>query len=992
MNRSMHYAALCLCCLLSMPGIAQNAQENISKSSKFSTLQETESIDKRELLTPPAFSASETIEKPYRRNQQILSSLQEFSTIQSAPVNPYYILGPRDEIVINLWGKVVRSFTPTVDEDGFIRLDFDGSELRFSVNGVFYKDLKQTILRELSKISSDVDIDHPATSPIKVDVSLGKIRGINVTVLGEVKSPGQYTLDATAGSIFNVIATAGGLTNNASLRQIIIRRAGGRSESVDLQAFDLYHVLESGAINETLFHLQEGDILIVRPLGPAVTIEGAVKRPGFYEIIDGETLKNVVEFAQDFEPGANRQKVHVLRINVGGQNQYLDVDYEAEAEFALFDGDRIRVDRRPMTRRYNIVELSGGGVRTPGIYQFKAGMTLKDLIQIGEGFHEDAYLESVMFVRTNEDFTMDFSTIDLSQFDSNTEIQGTLLRPLDKIIVFSRFQKAGGEKYVTISGHVKEPGQYELSYKMTLYDLVFIAGGFTDPDYLEKTYLDRALLTREEAGQQMDISFHLGRLLEGNAAENHKLQSNDHVRIYSRAEIEGNKTVRLSGHVKKSGQYPLKKDMRVSDLLFLGGGFEDLEFRSQTYLKRADIIRVDPETQEKRRIPFNLEEALKENPAENLLLENQDQVAVYSFVQFQDKQRVSIEGEVRAPGEYELTQDMTLQDLIALAKGLTENADPQLIEVARAASHSDDGDSDQLANIMMADPSPESFFLRNQDMVFVRRKKDRMDKRIVSIEGEVAYPGKYALLTQTERLSDLVRRAGGLREGAAPEAALLYRQQMPAVDELIPAWKQPEPEPERKPLEFEVEFSSPTLKVVIAPEEQEKIEQLEAESQESGQKVSINLAQALRDPQGREDMILLDGDRLVIPKQNWTVQVTGAVLLPGAMQHNPGKPLSHYIELAGGYLPEADEARTVVILPNGEARRAKSFFRSFDPPAGSVIYAPFKNEVYRRSADGTAAPLAQMNEATKQQDSASGVENGNRPEADNNMKMRTLAP
>ncbi|MCD6385973.1 SLBB domain-containing protein, partial [Candidatus Sumerlaeota bacterium] len=742
-------------------------------------------------------------------------------------------------------------------------------------------------------------------SPILVEVTLGEIRGITITVLGEVKKPGQYTFNTTISSIFNVLSAAGGLTPLGSMREIVIRRPGGKTEKVDLYTFDIYTLLKQGKIDEKLFHLQDGDMVIVPPKRRVVTVIGEIKRPGTYELKEGETLKSLVEIAGGVTPKANLKRVHILRSKGVEKTKYFDVDFTKQKDFELLDGDQIEFVAKPETRRMEIVEIKGEGVKSPGIYEFKEGMTVRDLVSLANGLYEDAITDSAVFVRTNKDFSLSFSTINLEEALKPELANKYKLQPLDKLVVFSKFYQTGGEKYVKITGHVKEPGRYPLSYKMTLYDLIYMAGGFNDEDFLKETYLERGDIIRKEYGEEINIPFNLGKLLKGDKNENHLLVSNDVVRIYSVKEIEGEKTVSIKGHVKHPGTYTLRKNMRVNDLLFLAGGFTDPDFRKKTYLERAEIIRLDPNTQKKTIIPFNLGKVLEGDQEENLLLQSLDTVVVYAFDEFQDIQRVFIQGEVRSPGEYELTENMTLTDLISIANGLTELADPNRIEVARFPyeGSSEDESAKVFVVSLAGGANNEPFFLKNRDRVIVRRKTGLQEPEIVEITGEVAYPGTYVLRDRTETITELIQRAGGFLDGADPEAAVLIRHKL------------------------------------------------------GGEKVHIDLVKALKNPNSTYDIPLMDGDEIHIPKQNLVVKVEGEVLFPGVVQYVKGKNVSYYIDFVGGFNKNADKSNTVVIYPNGEVKRAKRllvFSRKVKP--GCTIFVPSK-EKFERYTKISKAPF-----------------------------------
>ncbi|MBN1558487.1 MAG: SLBB domain-containing protein, partial [Lentisphaerae bacterium] len=724
-----------------------------------------------------------------------------------APVDPFYRLGPGDQLIINLWGKRTATFNPRVDDNGFITLRIDDTDIRFSVNGLEFQDLHDYVTRELARFTSDIDPDHPESSPILVDVGLGAIRGIAVIVVGEVKEPGQYTLKTTTSSAFNALAMAGGLTENGSLREIMVRRPGNTVDRLDLYQLDLYNLLTSGTLDEDLFHLRNGDIMVVPPRQRVVTVRGEVKRPGLYEIVAGETIKGLLELAGGFTAMADPGRVNVLRVKTAGADHFISVNSETDPAFRVMDGDEIEVTARPAVRRMNIVEIKGGGIRQPGMYAFEDGMTLTELIEKAGGVYEDAMLNAAVLVRMNADYSLDFSTLDISA-ECDTAPEACALQPMDKLIIYSRYEQEGGEKYVSVSGHVKEPGKYLLSNRMTLKDLLFMAGGFADQDFL-----------------------------------------------------------------------------------------------SRTWLERADLTRIDPQTQRPEIRRVNLREVLQGRGDADLLLQSMDRLRVYAFSEMQDRQVVFISGEVRKPGEYELTRNMTLCDLLSLANGLTDLADRNHIEIARfpSAARSDRVSAESLTAAF--DPDGPPVMLERNDRVLVRRRPEFREKATVTVAGYVTYPGAYVLLNRTQTLSDIVKRAGGFIEGAMPEGARLYR---------------------------------------AVPGGAEDDADAEAGSEEpAAEEIAVDLARAVAHPHSRYDMVLLDGDRLDVPPQNWMVRIEGAVRFPQAVQYVRGRSAYDYIAYAGGFTRRADKGATVVIYPNGAARKARRwFFFSRPVKPGSRVFVP----------------------------------------------------
>lgn len=798
--RNLRLAAAILAACAAIPGHAQGPDQGAM----------------RETLLPGLAQTPLAVRERAFGERELIEALR-VPTVESAPVNPHYIIGPGDQLVIDLWGKRSQTFNPVVDEHGFVSVNVDGATLRFAVNGIRFKDLRDKVVREFSKLTGDVDPLHPESGAILVDVTLGKIRGINLTVLGEVERPGQYTLKTTISSVFNVLAAAGGMTAEASLRQIMVRRPGGAVDGVDL-----YALLTSGEIDEAMFHLHDGDVVVVPPRQRTATLAGEIRRPNTYEILEGQKLKRLIEVAGGLTANADPHKVKILRTFGVEEPHFIEVSLD-ERDFVLHDGDRIEIVAKPEARRLNVVEVKGAGVRQPGLYGYRDDATVGTVLEEAGGLYEDAMRESAALVRTREDYTLEFRVLDLNDPQTLNEA----LQPLDKVIVYSAYHQAGGDKYVSVAGHVKEPGQYLLSARMTIEDLLFMAGGFGDPD-----------------------------------------------------------------------------------------------FRADTWLARADLTRIDPETQEKRILPVALEKVLAGDASENLLLRSRDHLRVYALHEMRDERRVRICGEVRVPGEYDLAGDMVLSDLISLSGGLTERADRDRVEIARFPESEDAGArAAEILHVSLSDDAGSETRLRRDDVVVVRRKPQYRERGMVAVSGQVTYPGNYVLLDRSETVSDVIDRAGGFVRGADPAAARLRRRRQGLPD--IPG-----------------RDGTPSV-----------------QDNAKYRDVSFDLVRAMNNPRGPYDVRLLDGDVVHVPPQNWVVRVEGAVRLPGTVQYVKGRRASYYIDTVGGFRRDADRRETLVIHPNGAAVKARRRVLGLFPVwarvrPGSAILAPFSQPAATRAEDG----------------------------------------
>lgn len=743
--------------------------------------------------------------------------------ITEGPVDEQYLLSPGDEIIITVWGQLNLEYPLTVSEDGYIDIPDEGG--RVFTNGVSLKELKRLAAEKLSQIySSYINLENPAQSTAFVDVKLGKVRKLLVYVVGEVETQGVFTISSSVATLLNLLNNAGGVKETGSLREIKIRRADGKVDVIDL-----YDFLITGRIDTRKTRIRYGDYIIVPLKKKSVTIKGEVKRPGIYEVIGNEGIKNLIQFAGGLNSNAYLKRSQVRRHEIGVGEKFIDLDLESifndsKRDFALMDGDELTIFPNIVVRR-RLVEIRGEGIKRPGIYQYSAGMTVKDLIRQAEGLKEYVYLERADLVRTEEDFSKRLTTFSLKDLFkeekpghyvyTGEDEKNFALKELDQIIIYSSYEMKGKDKHVTLEGQVKEPGKYILPQNMTLYDLIFSRAGFQDEDFRKRAYLELAHVFRKIPGELEErvITFNLGKLLEGIPEENMPLEDSDRVMIYSYETMETKPYVTIGGLVKRPGAYPLAENLTLEDLILLAGGF-----RPDAYKVEAVIARMGPGTEE----------------------EGQRKVAT----------------------------------IVVPVK-----ADFAII------------------------PDEEKTPLETYDKIVIRNLPEWEPLPVVSVEGQVKYPGSYPLEVREERISSIIRRAGGLKKEAFAKGAVLFRRK--------------------------------------------DIIEMSRERQQESNRVAINLKKALEKPDGPYDIVLKDGDQLFVPYNPGSVEVKGAVRNPSIIQHREGKNLDYYIKLCGGYNKDADKTNTVVYLPGSTASRKKKFlFFSFSPSIcpGSIIEVPFKGE------------------------------------------------
>ena len=854
-----------------------------------------------------------------------------FQATSVGAVDPNYIIGAGDEIIIMLWGETQFRQVLTVDREGFVFIPEIGQVF---VNGLDLNLLESKLFRVFSQAYASLN-PQGRTPTTFLDVSLGNLRPLRIQVLGEVAQPGAYTLSPSA-TLFSSLYYFNGPTTLGSLRDIQLIRNGKRIESIDF-----YDYLLTGEKLKDQ-KLQLDDIIFIPRRLKTVTIEGEINRSGIYELKPEENLTDLIAMAGDLKVTAYLNRSQIDRIvsfedreELGMDRIYTDVNLEevlkSEDGFPLQDGDRIQVFSI-LDLRQNVVDLRGAVAR-PGRYDLGESLKLSELINKADGLLGDAYLDRVDIIRTKSDFSEELIKLNLNQALEGNPDHDISLYGMDKLQVYSTTEMIS-KKYVSINGHVKRPGLYPLQENMMLYDLIFKAGGYVDEEFKSLTYLERAELVRleKESNDKRIITFNLGSVLDKQGLADMILKPNDEIKIYSLSEIRGDtRFVSISGHVKVPGKYELyKENMRIHDLIFKAGGFNDPLFKSQTFLKRADLIRFDKDRISQSIISFNLNDVLSDtNSKQNIALLPGDMIRVYSEDLFNSVKNISIDGVVRSPGSYLLKTRMTLKDLILEAGGIKENIYRYRVEIARIdplnKSLEDYAEiitlnMDEKFNVLNTSFNSDSnnlffdasgaFLLKPYDLISIRPDPYFSKQKQVTISGHVLYPGKYTILSATEKISDIVERAGGLRPKAYLQGSQYFR---------------------------------------------------------NGLKISISLKEIMQNPKSKLNFELQNGDEIIIVPRPNLVFVSGAVNKPGVHKYVPGKRLRYYLEIAGGLSPDADKANIWIEYPNGDSKKHNPR-RLFSPRVidGSAINIglkkeeePFDRTEYAKEVTGILANLSQ---------------------------------
>ncbi len=709
-----------------------------------------------------------------------------------------------------------------------------------------------------------------------VTVTLRELRTMTLTVLGEAFMPGSYQVPAVA-TLFNAIYMFGGPTENGTLRRIELRRNDGTKRT-----FDLYKFLVYGESQQDV-PLQPGDTIFIPPVESRITVQGEVGRPAIYESLPGERLKQILGFAGSVKPTGVSQRISHSTVAPGQGLKLVDVDLTATGpanDPPVYAGDTIDVfSVRPELT--NVITLEGA-VDQPGQYALAEGMTVLSLIQRARGLLPDAYRARADLFRQNDDKSLTLIPIDLAS------------------------------------------------------------------------------------------------ALAGDASHNVPLKAFDRLKIYGVDDVQwmGTRQVIVRGAVRKPGSFYRADSMRVVDLLIQSGGLSGEAFQEQGFLQRynddgtiGDVIKID------------FRKVAVGDQQHNVELRDRDVLMVQSVTeaQFVPEQQVQVLGAVQSPGTFTRAANLRLADLLQMAGGLMPNAG-DMIEIASARVP--DGTKARqyrVADVLSGAANPE---IEAGDLVSVPQLSQfQMSPRTVILMGAVKRPGTYAINATTERISDLIERAGGLNPTAFTRGAQFVREPgrlstlsqvrlSPRIREVLERVN--EEEYKRAMAKAEVEklrvvksiaggstsdtnVAAAALGLGAAGAALPKNETLpkvqlqgttvsparEFEDRELSPlgNLNVRLDEALKHKGSPADLVLEEGDVIIVPETPSTVTIGGAVMVPSAVLFVSGKTVSYYVERSGGFTVDVAKDRILVIRAGGEVLRATARTRV---ELGDFIFVPSK--------------------------------------------------
>jgi len=804
-----------------------------------------------------------------------------FAPIDNVPVPADYLLGPNDTLEILFYGKTNSSFKIVINRDGSV--DFPGLG-PVGLAGLTFNEAKEMLQ---TRIANQI-------IGTKASISMGRLRSMQIFVLGEAYKPGAYTISSLS-TITHALISSGGVSDIASLRNIQLKRSGKL-----ISTLDLYDLLILGDTSKDV-RLQASDVIYIPTVAGRVSIDGQVLRPAIYELKGETTAADLIALAGGLGAKAFPQSARVERINDDGFMTVVDIDLtKSEGQsLVLESGDSLLIDSI-VERKESIVTLTGH-VYHPGQFKWKEGMRVSDILGGIEKFPPGLDLNYALISRETKPIgDLEVIEIDLKEilfgndpkanislsardtlhiFSKNTE-RGL---ELDAVLSAVKAQAQAGEleKVVSIEGTVRLPGEYPLTQGMRVLDLVESAGNFS----IDHTPYDYGILVRTTLprGNIEVINLSLDKLLGKNSPSNFPLMPMDEILLFARDEIrterlelvlyklkaqarsvELSNTVEVAGTVKFPGVYPLSKGMDISALVKAAGGFKASAYTQAGELSRVNVS--NPEIAEVISIPFSIK---GNESVSGLELESLDRVSFRAIPEFRETRKITLEGEVKFPGDYYFEQGEMLGTVIQRAGGFTD-----------------------FAHI-------EASFFTRESLKEIERKEIERLKNLFD---------EQALAESREQFSE---------DTVASKKQLLMQEQVAQ----------------------RLETAEATGRLVIP----------------------------LRDIMSMrsDDILLEEGDRLIVPKLRQEVTILGEVHRPVSYLFNPRLSVGDYLEKSGGLKDSADLNAIYIVKASGAVVvPSRNLFKFIGPSEkiqpGDTIVVPVNADMFEMDGIPLVAEVSKI--------------------------------
>lgn len=497
-----------------------------------------------------------------------------------------YRLGPGDEVIVDIFGQNQTTIREVISPEGSINVDILGP---LYLNGKTVEEANAYLKKRLSSIYGGL-----GSTGTDMRLSLGQIRSIQINVMGDVDAPGTYTLSGFA-TAFHAIYVAGGVVEPGTLRNIKVVRG-----SKTVGTVDVYEYMTKGTQKSDV-RLEEGDVVLVPAYSEMVQVEGAVKRPMFFELKEGETLANLLDYAGGFALGANTTAVTVFR-QQGPSNEVRTVAEKDFGTFRLQNGDRIEVGVQ--TYRFQNRTVITGAVYLPGTYELEEVRTAKGLVHRAGGLLPEAFTDRVVVHREHEDRTQEVFSLNLTEILAGAKPDFVLQNNDELFVASASDLKDKGT--MTISGMVNNPGTFLFAENTTIEDFIIMAGGLKDGASTSRVDVTRrkkdanGMVATDDIGEMYSFALKDGLVVDDN--RDFVLEPYDEVLVRRSPSYNVQRHFSVKGEVNFPGEYTLtSREERVSDLIQKAGGLTSFAYvQGARIIRRAteEEIRLAKETRE----------------------------------------------------------------------------------------------------------------------------------------------------------------------------------------------------------------------------------------------------------------------------------------------------------------------------------------------------------------------------------------------------------
>ena len=542
-----------------------------------------------------------------------------------------------------------------------------------------------------------------------------------------------------------------------------------------------------------------------------------------------------------------------------------------------------------------------GEVFQPGTYALSSFSTVFHALYRAGGVSNIGSLRSIQVVRNGKNI----ATVDVYDFIMKGKISDDIRLQEGDVIIIPPY-----EALVKIEGNVKRPMKYELKKNETVATLLKYAGGFTSDAYTRSLRLIRQNGKEYQVNTIDDTDYSGFHMKDGDVVTAEAILT----RFENKLEIKG--AVYRPGIYQYGGTLNTVRRLVEKAEGLMGDAFTGraVLYRERENLTR-EVVQVDIQ-------------GIMEGTKPDLPLQRNDVLYIPSIHDLQELGSVTVSGEVANPGEYAYADNTTLEDIIIQAGGLKESASTVRVDVSRRIKDNKETEapstiatmySFSLKDGFVIDGQP-GFILQPYDQVYVRKSPGYQEQLNVSVDGEVLYNGTYTLTNKSERLSDLVQKAGGLTQFAYVRGAKLMRKASPE----------------------EMKRMQDVLKLMAREMGETNLDSLKLEMDDT-YSVGIDLEEAMAHPKSNADVVLREGDRLIVPELINTVRINGGVMMANTVAFKENQPVKYYINQAGGYANGARKSKAFIVYMNGQVAKVKGSGKNMVEP-GCEIVVPMKDK------------------------------------------------